>query len=322
MVMSLVSFRTHSFARVSRRQFLAASAAVATTAFMPRRLSAAGVVEMMRGGGATAKLSAEKIKGNISAILGSGGNIGVLTGPDGKLLVDAGLAGSEPQLRDALATLSADPIKQLINTHWHFDHTDGNEWLHSAGATITAHRNVLERLSHSTRVDAWDFTFPPSPAGALPTEIVDHEKTLSLNGTTIAIKYYGPAHTDGDLSVHFADDDVLQVGDTFWNGYYPFIDYNTGGSIDGTIRATDLNLSRVSAKTRVIPGHGPVGDKAQLTEYRDMLVTVRNAVATLKQQGKAVDDAIAAKPTAQYDAKWGGFVIGPDVFVQLVYAGV
>ena len=139
---------------------------------------------------------------------------------------------------------------------------------------------------------------------------------------TIAVKCYGPCHTDGDLSVYFTDDDVFQTGDTFWNGYYPFIDYSTGGSIDGMIRATDANVARVTPKTVIIPGHGPVGDRAALTEYRDMLVTIRNSVATLKKQGKSVDETIAVKPTAAYDAKWGGFVIGPDVFVRLVYAGV
>jgi glyoxylase-like metal-dependent hydrolase (beta-lactamase superfamily II) len=139
---------------------------------------------------------------------------------------------------------------------------------------------------------------------------------------TLALKYYGPAHTDSDISVEFTDADILHVGDTWWNGYFPFIDYNTGGSIDGAIRAAEANVARVSGKTIVIPGHGPLGDKAGLIEFRDMLVTVREKVAALKKQGKSLDEVVAAKPTADYDAKWGGFVIDGKTFTQLVYAGV
>ena len=168
-------------------------------------------------------------------LMGAGGNIAVLPGPDGKLLIDAGFAGSRPKT-EALASISSDPIKQLINTHWHFDHTDGNEWLHAAGAAILAHTNTKKRLSTTTRVEGWNFTFPPAPAEAIPADVFHEERTLKLNGTSIALKYYAPAHTDGDISVYFTDADVFHVGDTLWNGYYPFIDYSTGGSIDGMIR--------------------------------------------------------------------------------------
>ena len=276
----------------------------------------------MRNAAGTAKITVRKLRGNVSVLEGSGGNIAVLTGSDGKLLVDAGMAGTRVGITEALAGLSNDPVKHLINTHWHFDHTDGNEWLHSVGAEITAHENTRKHLATTTRVEDWNFTFPPAPAGALPTKIIQDEQALQLNGSTVALKYYGPAHTDGDISVEFTDADVLHVGDTFWNGHYPFFDYSTGGSFDGTIRATEANLARVTDKTIVIPGHGPIGNKSQLVEFRDMLVTIREKVAGLKKEGKSRDEVVAAKPTANYDAKWGGFVINGEFFTRLVYKGV
>jgi glyoxylase-like metal-dependent hydrolase (beta-lactamase superfamily II) len=254
--------------------------------------------------------------------MGAGGNIAVLSGRDGKLLIDAGFAGARPKITDALAGISSDPIKHLINSHWHFDHTDGNKWLHSVGATILAHENTRKHLSTTTRVEGWAFTFPPSPADAIPTEVFTTEKTLDLNGAKIALKHYEPAHTDSDISVHFTDADIIHVADTFWNGYYPFIDYSTGGSIDGMIRATEANLSKITDTMIVIPGHGAIGDKAQLTYYRDLLVTVREKVATLKKQGKSLDEIVAANPTASYDAKWGGGFMSPRMFTGLVFEGV
>jgi len=279
-------------------------------------------VVIIRNAAATAKINVTKLRGNVSVLEGSGGNITVLTGPDGKLLVDAGITASRPQITEALASLSDDPVKHLINSHWHFDHTDGNEWLHSIGAEITAHENTRKHLSVTTRVEDWNFTFPPAPAGALPTKLFNSEQTLHLNGATLALKRYAPAHTDSDISVHFTDADIIDVADTLWNGHFPFIDYSTGGSIDGMIRAAEANVARVTDKTIVIPGHGPIGNKSQLIEFRDMLVAVREKVSVLKKQGKSLGEVVAAKPTADYDAKWGGYVIDGKTFTALVYAGV
>jgi glyoxylase-like metal-dependent hydrolase (beta-lactamase superfamily II) len=221
---------------------------------VPRQILAQddGLVQMARRSASSGNITVQKLRGNISVLMGAGGNIAVLPGPDGKLLIDAGFAGSRPKITEALASISSDPIKQLINTHWHFDHTDGNEWLHAAGAAILAHTNTKKRLSTTTRVEGWNFTFPPAPAGAIPADVFDDERTLKLNGTSIALKYYGPAHTDSDISVYFTDADVFHVGDTFWNGYYPFIDYSTGGSIDGMIRTTEANLAKVTDKMIII----------------------------------------------------------------------
>jgi glyoxylase-like metal-dependent hydrolase (beta-lactamase superfamily II) len=274
----------------------------------------------IRNAAATAKINIYKLRGNVSVLEGSGGNITVLTGHDGKVLVDAGI--SRPQVEEALVGLSDDPVKHLINSHWHFDHTDGNEWLHSVGAEITAHENTRKHLSVSTRVADWNFTFPPAPAGALPANVITADETLHLNGATLALKCYGPSHTDSDLSIEFQEDNVIAVADTFWNRQYPYIDYSTGGSIDGMIRAAEANVANTNDETIVIPGHGPIGDKSQLIEFRDMLVAIREKVADLKKQGKSLDEVVAAKPTADFDEKWGGFVVDGNFFTRLVYAGV
>ncbi len=317
--------KTRQSRRVSRRRFLASTAfATAGAWLIPRRLFAEveSPVIIIRRAAASAKINVQRLRGNVSVLEGSGGNIAVLTGSDGKLLVDAGITASRPRITEALDSLSADPVKHLINSHWHFDHTDGNEWLHSIGAEITAHENTRKHLSVTTRVEDWNFTFPPAPPGALPTKLFSSEQTLHLNGATLALKYYPPAHTDSDISVHFTDADIIHVADTFWNGHFPFIDYSTGGSIDGAIRAAEANVARVTDKTIVIPGHGSIGDKAHLIEFRDMLVSVREKVSALKKEGKSRDEVVAAKPTADYDTKWGSYVIDGKTFTQLVYAGV
>jgi glyoxylase-like metal-dependent hydrolase (beta-lactamase superfamily II) len=311
--------------RVSRRCFLASASGATALAFVaPLKLFAEddGLVQTARRTAVASTVTVQKLRGNVSVLMRAGGNMAVLTGPDGKLLIDAGFAGARPRITDALASLSPDPIKHLINTHWHFDHTDGNEWLHSGGAAILAHTNTRKHLSTTTRVEGWNFTFPPAPAGAIPAEVFDDEWTLQLNGTSIALKHYAPAHTDSDISVHFTDADIFHVADTFWNGYYPFIDYSTGGSIDGMIRATEANLAKVTDKMIVIPGHGEVADKSQLAFYRDLLVGTRERVAALKKQGRSLGEIVATKPTAATDAKWGNGFRSPRDFIGDVFQGV
>jgi glyoxylase-like metal-dependent hydrolase (beta-lactamase superfamily II) len=254
---------------------------------------------------------------------GSGGNVAVLTGPEGKLLVDAGIAVSRQNMTKALASLGPDPIRHLINTHWHFDHADGNEWLHSEGASIIAHENTRKHLMAAQRVEDWDYNFPPSPAGAIPAEVFNADRMLDLNGSNLVLKYYVPAHTDGDISVRFTNQDIFHAGDTYWNGIYPFIDYSTGGSIDGMIAATNANLDATTDSTIIIPGHGqPVSNRSELKDYSDMLTAIRGNIAELKKQGRSLEDIIAAKPTSRFDAKWGQFVIGPSFFTKLVFEGV
>ena len=316
---------TIDISQLSRRNFIAvAGSAAAAGAFSLRGLGEEnkGIVPTMIDAAAHATIETHPLRRNISVLEGSGGNIAVLTGRDGKLLVDSGFTVSKPRIVEALNALGSDPISQLVNTHWHTDHTDGNAWVHEAGATITAHLNTKKHLSSSTRVEGWNWTFAAAPAGAVPTVVFDDEHALRHNDTTIRLKYYGPAHTDSDVSVMFEQADILHVGDTWWNGIYPFIDYSTRGSIDGMIDATERNLRVINADVIVIPGHGPVGNKVELTEYRDMLATIRDNVAKLKRQGKSLQEAVAAKPTSAYDAKYGNFLITPAFFSALVYAGV
>jgi glyoxylase-like metal-dependent hydrolase (beta-lactamase superfamily II) len=315
---------------LSRRGFclccVGGAAFAATNGWLTPRQAfaeARGLVSVIKDSAAVSPIVTHKLRNNISALEGSGGNIAVLTGPDGKVLIDAGIGVSRPQITKALAELGTDPVTHLINTHWHFDHADGNEWLHSVGAKIIAHENTRKHLSSIQRVEDWDYNFIPAPHGAIPSEVFAKEHKLKLNGSSIDLKHYGPAHTDSDISVTFAEANIVHVADTYWNGIYPFIDYSTGGSIDGTIAATEANLAATANDTIIIPGHGkPVSNKAELKEYRDMLVAVRDNVAKLKKQGKSRDETVAAKPTAAFDAKWGQFVIDGGFFTRMVYEGV
>lgn len=280
-----------------------------------------GVVDVFRRHAATASIATERLRGGIAVLSGSGGNIAVLSGADGMFVVDAGVDTSRRQLAEALAKTGAQPITHVVNTHWHFDHTGGNDWLHAAGATIVAHENTRKHMSKTTRVEDWKHTFPPSAAAALPEVIVTERHEVRVNGETIVLEPYGPCHTDSDISVRFTNADVLQTGDTWWNRQFPFIDYSTGGSITGTIRAAEANVAAAGAGTLVIPGHGPVGGRRELVEFRDMLVTVRDRVAAQKKKGLALAEVIATSPTKGYDA-WGAFTINAETFAALVFAGV
>ncbi len=321
---------TSTFSAPSRRGFclccIGAAGFASTGGWLSPRQAyaeARGIVTLIKDSAAVSPIAVHKVRDNLFVLEGSGGNVAVLTGPDGKVLIDAGISVSRPQMTKALAELGADPVTHLVNTHWHFDHADGNVWLNSIGAKIIAQENTRKYLSQVQRVEDWDYNFLALPPNGLPTEVFANEHALKLNGASIALKHYGPAHTDSDISVTFGEADVVHVGDTFWNGVYPFIDYSTGGSIDGTIAACDANLAATTDKTIIIPGHGrPVSNKAELQEFRDMLVAVRETVATLKKKGMTRDETVAAKPTAAFDAKFGAFVIDPPFFTRLVYEGV
>jgi glyoxylase-like metal-dependent hydrolase (beta-lactamase superfamily II) len=284
---------------------------------------ARGIVSLIKDSAAVSPIAVQTLRNGIFVLEGSGGTIAVLTGPDGKVLIDAGISVSQAQLTKALAEIGKEPITHLINTHWHFDHTDGNTWLNASGAKIIAQENTRKHLSHVERVADWDYNFLALPRGGLPAEVFDQDHSLKLNGQTIALKHYGPAHTDSDISVTFAEANVVHVADTFWNGVYPFIDYSTGGSIDGMIAASEANLAATSGDTIIIAGHGKgVGTRAELLDFRDMLSAIRDRVATLKRQGRSKGETVAARPTAAFDARFGNFVIDPGFFTRLVYDGV
>ena len=309
--------------KMSRGRFLHHAGVLATLCLAPREMFAkeSPVIGMKREA-ANARIVVQALRGNINVLQGSGGNITLYHGTDGVLMVDAGIAGSQKNILSAIRTITEAPIKYLINTHWHFDHTDGSAWVHNAGASIIAHENTLKNLSKTITIPEWDYTFPPAPAAALPTTVFQNEMKLEFNNSEIRLKYYQRAHTDSDISVYFPEADVLSVGDTWWNGYYPFIDHNSGGRLDGMIEASNRNLEIATNKTIIIPGHGAVGNRSQLLEFRDMLAAVRENVSKLKNTGRSLAETVAAKPTATFDGKWGTFGIDTAGFIKLVYTDV
>jgi glyoxylase-like metal-dependent hydrolase (beta-lactamase superfamily II) len=263
-----------------------------------------------------------RLRGRLSMLEGSGGNITAFAGASGFLLVDTGIAVSRRKIVNALGSIQPGRIELAIDTHWHWDHTDGNGWMRASGTSIIADARTVARLTQTIRVVEWENTFHPTPAAALPDILISADTTLHFGGETVRIRRYAPGHTDGDLSVYFCDADVLVAGDTFWNGQYPFIDYVTGGSIDGAIAAADSNIAMATARTIIIPGHGPIGDRASQIAFRDMLVTVRGRIAALKSRGMSLAQVQAARPTADYDATWGRSIITGSLFTALVYRGV
>lgn len=269
-----------------------------------------------------AEIKVTPLRGNVYLLEGSGGNIGALAGQDTKFLVDAGISVSKDKLTRALQGLGPGRISHVVNTHWHWDHADGNPWLPGDEVVVVAHPNTARYLAQTERVDDWNYTFKPLAASGRPKDLVDHHKSYKLGDEGIDVVALPPSHTDGDLYIYFKNADVLFLGDTFWNGVYPFIDNEHGGSIDGMIRAVDVGLKVAGPNTIIVPGHGPAGNKQDLVAFRSMLQTIRDNVSALKTSGKSEKDAIAAKPTAAYDAKWGNFVINPDFFVHLVYSGL
>ncbi|QYE33309.1 MBL fold metallo-hydrolase (plasmid) [Polymorphobacter sp. PAMC 29334] len=267
-------------------------------------------------------ITVHQLRGGVSMLEGSGGNIGVLEQPGGVLMVDAGIAVSEARIKAALQDLGPAPLKTVILTHWHWDHSDGDAWVRRAGATLIADPRAIQRLRETNRIVEWGHTFTPISAESLPNEAVAGDRSLPFGTETALIRHYGAGHTDGDLSVYFKRADILQTGDTFWNGVYPFIDYVTGGSIDGAVDAANENLRLARQTSVIIPGHGPVGNYKSLVAFRDMLVNVRAKVAKLKARGMSLKDVQRARPTASLDAVWGQSVIDGELFTALVYRGV
>jgi cyclase len=264
-------------------------------------------------------ITTTKLYDNVYLLQGFGGNMALQTGPDGNLLIDSSFSTSVQKVLAAVGAVSKDAPHTLINTHWHYDHTDGNEGLHAAGFTILAHGKTRERLSTPQVVNFFHITVPPDPAGAWPTITFDDSMHLWHNGDSLAMAHFGPAHTDTDIYIQFRDADVLHVGDVWFNGTYPFIDESSVGNIGGMVTASEKALELAGPKTKIIPGHGPLGDKAQLQRYRDMLATVRDRVAKLKAAGASEQEAIAKKPTADLDAAWGKSFVTGDVITGLAY---
>ena len=257
--------------------------------------------------------------GGIYMLEGAGGNIAISVGNDDVFMVDDQYAPLTPKIRAAIATVSPKPVRFLVNTHWHGDHVGGNQDMAGAGAIIVAHDNTRTRMSKEQFLAAFNMKVPPSPAAALPIVTFSQNMSLYLNGDSVRAVHARNAHTDGDVIVTFEKADVVHMGDTFFNGNYPLVDLSTGGSIDGIIAAADQVLSRTTSKSKIIPGHGPLGTRDDLLRYRNTVKTVRDRIAALVARRRTLDQVVAAKPTAEFDAKWGGGFLKPEVIVTILY---
>jgi cyclase len=248
----------------------------------------------------------------------AGGNVGVSIGPDGVFIIDDELEMMSAKLQAELAKLSKSPVRFVINTHHHGDHAGGNAAFGSAGAVILAHDNVRQRLSVAELEKAKDKVVA-KPGVGLPVVTFAQDVTLHLNGDTVHAFHVPPAHTDGDVVVHFTKANVIHTGDLFLASGYPFVDMKSGGNFEGFITAADAILAKCNDQTRVIPGHGKVVGKKELAAWRERLQLIRQRVSKLIQQGKTLEQAIAAKPTADLDAQAGSNFIKPDALVEVAY---
>lgn len=268
------------------------------------------------------EIKTQKVAEGIYMLQGAGGNIGVSVGDDGVFVIDDQYAPLAEKIRTAISALSDKPVKFVINTHWHGDHTGGNEAMGKGGAIIVAHANVRKRLQSENFIKAFNMRSKPAPAAALPVVTFEQGVTFHWNNQTLEVRHPPAAHTDGDAVILFKEANVIHTGDLFFNGIFPFIDASTGGSIAGMISGADMLLAASNADTRFIPGHGPLGDRAELQAYRDMLATAYARLKALRDEGKSDDEIIAAKPLADLDAEWGDGFLKMDMWVGIVLEGM
>jgi glyoxylase-like metal-dependent hydrolase (beta-lactamase superfamily II) len=260
-----------------------------------------------------------KTSGNVYMLMGSGGNIGVLTGDDGVFLVDDQFAPLTKKIKDAIGKISDKEIRFLINTHWHFDHVGGNENLGETGSVIIAHENVRKRMSTDQFIEFFQKKVPASPKVALPIITFAQDLMFHLNGENIHVFHVNNAHTDGDSIVYFRNSNVIHTGDIYFAGIYPFIDTSSHGSVNGVIDAAQHILSIIDDDTKVIPGHGLLSNKAELRAYVDMLISLRAKIAKLISDGKTLAEIQKTKPAQEFDEKWGHGMLTSDKFVQILY---
>ena len=256
---------------------------------------------------------------NIYMLLGEGGNIGVSAGEDGVFMIDDQFAPLTEKIRAAIATLSDEPIRFLVNTHWHYDHTGGNENLGEAGVVIVAQDEVYSRMSTEQFIEAFQREVPPSPPAALPVITFNDTATFHFNGQTMRAFHVEDAHTDGDTVIHFVEADVIHAGDTYFNGFYPFIDTSSGGSLVGMISAAEEILALSGEDTQIIPGHGPLSNREELEAYRQMLVDMRVRTESAIAQGLSLEEFLASDASADYDEAWGDGFLAPEQFLTILY---
>lgn len=264
------------------------------------------------------EIKTEKLSPTTYVLFGAGGNIGVSVGDDAVYIIDDQYAPLTPKIQAAIKAITDKPVKFVLNTHWHGDHTGGNESFGKAGALIVAHDNVRKRMSSEQFLDFMRSKVPPAPKVALPVVTFSQDASFHINDDEILAFHAPRAHTDGDSIIHFRKSNVIHMGDIYFNGFYPFIDYSSGGTPDGVVNAADRVLALADDKTKIIPGHGPVSNKAELKVFRDMVATVSGRVAKLVKEGKTLDEIVATKPTADYDERWGKGFIPPPRFIEML----
>ncbi len=295
-----------------------------------RKWIAGTVTAVVLGGGAVAgpvvgqqdmsqvEIETVQLETDLFMLMGQGGNIGLSVGDDGAFLIDDQFAPLTDKILAAVAEVTDQPVRWVLNTHWHGDHTGGNENLGGAGAMIVAHENVYRRMNPAEFADVVGRS-DQAVRAALPVVTFADGVSFHWNGRHIGVTHVGEAHTDGDVIVHFPRANVFHMGDTFFRGRYPFIDVDSGGGVDGVIAAANLVLERSSEGTRIIPGHGDLAAPEHLRAYRDMLETVRMRVASLVANGRTEDQVVAAAPTSDLDGVWGD---NPERFVRAVYTSL
>ncbi len=267
----------------------------------------------------TVTVRTQAVRGGIYVLQGAGGNIGLSVGDDAAFVVDDQYSPLTPKILAAIAAVSSKPVRFVINTHWHFDHTGGNENMGRAGALLVAHDNVRKRMSSDQFIEFLKRNQPAAPAGALPVVTFTDSVTFHLNGDDVVAFHVPPAHTDGDVIVHFTKANVIHMGDVFVTYGYPFVDLSSGGSVEGVVTGVDRALAMCNAETKVIPGHGAVTDCGTLRAYRDMIATVVDRVRAAMRRGLTLEAIKAAKPTADFDAKYRGSFVNGDQFVEFAY---
>jgi len=324
------------FRQGTRRDFMRAAGALGSSAALahlfPGALAGAAPRIPQQVGGATADalaaaranfaktpIESEKLSDKLTLLSGPGGNVVVLHGPDGKLIVDTFTQLAWDRFKKALDGFGRAPLKFAIDSHWHWDHTDNNANVRAAGATVIAHVNTLKRMSETHDLDVIGLHFDPSPDNALPQRTFKEAYAMVFNGEHVALGHLAPAHTDSDIYIYFKNANVLHMGDVFFNGSYAYIDRETGGSIGGMIAGVTKMLAMVDNDTKIVPGHGPLGNKSDLRAFRDMLITARARVRSLKSSGKSLEQAVAAKPLSDLDAAWGKGFLNADGFVHVIY---
>ncbi len=300
-------------------RFFPAAIAHAATAGFPQQPSAADRLAAMRAQFGGTPIQTQPLTDSITLLSGPGGNVVVLNGADGKLMCDTFVQPAWPHLKEALDNIGKAPLKTVVDTHWHFDHSDNNAAVRAAGATLIAHENTKKRMSETHTLAVLNLTFAPSPAAALPQQTFKQSHKIRMNGENLSLVHVPPAHTDSDIYIHYEKGNVLQTGDIFFNGIYPYIDGGTGGSVSGTIAGATKLLAVADNNTKIVPGHGPLGNKADLMKYRDMLTTVRERLQKLKSSGKSAEEAVAAKPLDDLDPVWGKGLFNSDTFIQIAY---